>query len=97
MQPVNTPVNTPVEPVKCSPRHKSIRVNKSFDAMQRLVFPLTHFKANRTKISQKCVQRMAIEACLCLSCVMEKCHKLSIVPYEIGYGLGRAIVLFQFA
>lgn len=39
---------------------------------------------------------MAIEACLCLSCVMEKCHKLSIVPYEIGYGFGRAIVLFQF-
>lgn len=40
---------------------------------------------------------MAIEPWLCLSCVMEKCHKLSIVPYEIGYRLGRAIVLFQFA
>lgn len=28
---------------------------------------------------------MAIEAWLCFSCVMEKCHKLSIVPNEIGY------------
>lgn len=65
--------------------------------MQRLVFPQTHFKANGNNISQKDVHHTAIEAWLCFSCVMEKCHKLSIVPSEIGYRIGRAIVLFQFA
>lgn len=53
-------------------------------------------KLKGAKISQR-AQCMAIEKWLCLLCVVEKCHEQSIVPYEMGYRLGRAIVLFQFA
>ena len=62
----------------------------------RLVFPLTHFKAKKNQnITKMRTVYSAIEG-LSFMCT-EKCHKLSIVLCEIGYRIGRAIVLFQFA
>lgn len=70
------------------PHHKSFAVSKSLDAMQRLVSSPAHFKAEGTKISQR-AQCMAMEARLCLLCVVEKCHEQSIVLHEMGSRLGR--------
>lgn len=78
------------------PRHKSFRVSKAFDAMQRLVFPLTHFKANGTKISQKCVQCIATQAWLVFH-VYGKMPQTKHCSLWNRIQAWKTIVLFQFA
>lgn len=56
------------------PHHKSFRKGKSFDAMQWLLFLLTHFKANGTKISQKCVQCVEALSFVCCGKVPQTKH-----------------------